>query len=85
MEKSSHSSWRSAIPLLLIGTSLAGCSQPLKPSPSPVVIQCQPPLISPELLTPPPHQAIDRLLKTLGMPPVKLVPVSSDTAPSKPN
>jgi len=85
MLKSSLSSWQSAITLLLIGTSLAGCSQPLKPSPPPVVIQCQPPAISQELLIPPQHQAIDRLLKTLGMEPVSVVMPSKDSPDSNQN
>lgn len=85
MLKSSHSYCRSATALLLIATSLAGCSQPLKPSPPPVVIQCPPPVVSQELLAPPQHQAIDRLLQTLGMPSVSVVTPSRDLPDSKPN
>ena len=85
MLKSSLSSWQSAITLLLIGTSLAGCSQPLKPSPPSQVIQCPPPLLDQQFLIPPQHQAIDRLLKTLGMPPVNVVTPSSVLPDSKPN
>lgn len=66
--------------LLLIATLLADCSQqPRKPEPPPVVVKCQPPLIDPGLMVPPEHQAIDRLLMTLQLPPVRLGPVSSDS------
>lgn len=85
MARSSLSSRTSVILLLLIATSLAACSQPLKPSPPPAVIPCPPPAISPELLQMPPHQAIDRLLETLQMPPLSLDSASSNTGRSSTN
>lgn len=76
-------------PLLLAAmlSSLAACSlqPPRPPPPAPVVIKTAPPTISPQLLVPPEHQAIDRLLKTLGLPPVNVAMPSSASPPSNPN
>lgn len=74
------------IPLSLIGTLLAACS-PLLPKvdPPPVVIQGQKPKVDSDLMIPPQHQAIDRLLISLGLPPVNVVMLSSDSAHSKQN
>jgi len=85
MGKSSHSFRMSATLLSLTGILLVGCSQPRKPDPPPQVVQCPPPLVDVGLMTPPDHQAIDRLLKTLGMPPVSVVALSSDSPHSKPS
>lgn len=85
MERSSSNFRLSAILLLAIGTLLDGCSQPRKPDPPPQVIPCPPPLISPELLQLPPHQAIDRLLQRLGMPPLRLDSASSSMERSSTN
>ena len=71
--------------LSLTAIVLAACSQPLKPSPPPEVVQCPPPLVDSGLMTPPEHQAIDRLLATLNLPPVSVVPPSDASPPSKPS
>ena len=53
---------------------LGACSHlPSRPGPAPVVLKCQPPEISPELMTPPQVQAINRLLTSLGMSPIRLL------------
>ena len=71
------------LPLAML-CSLAGCS-PQRPDPPPVVVPCPPPRISPELLVPPEHQAMDRLLKSLGMEPVNVGATPNASPPSKPN
>jgi len=82
----SYPSFRTSATLLsLIAILLVGCSQPRKPEPPPQVVQCPPPLVDAGLMIPPDHQAIDRLLKTLGMPPVSVVALSSDSPHSKPS
>jgi hypothetical protein len=86
MHRLSNSSRIWLIPLSLIGTLLAACSPlPPKVDPLPVVIQGQKPKVDSDLMIPPQHQAIDHLLKTLGLPPVNVVTPSSVSAPSKPN
>jgi hypothetical protein len=86
MHKSFPSYKVGLIPLSLIGTLLVGCSTlPPKVDPSPVVIQGQKPKVDSDLMTPPQHQAIDHLLKTLGLPPVNVVTPFNASAPSKPN
>lgn len=79
MAKSSHSSWRSAIPLLWIGISLSACSQPQRPEPPPQIVQCPKPLVDKPLLQPAQRQAGEALLKSL--PPLSMsagqTPISS--------
>jgi hypothetical protein len=86
MHRLSNSSRIALIPLSLIATLLGACSTlPPKVDPPPVVIQGQKPKVDSDLMTPPQHQAIDHLLKTLGLPPVNVVTPFNASAPSKPN
>ena len=66
--------------LSLTGTLLAGCSQPpVRPCPPPVVVPPAKPRVSPELMVPPEHSQVDRLLLSLGCSPV---PLGSAPTPS---
>lgn len=59
--------------LMLIGILLVGCSQqPKRAAPPPVTVPCQKPDVDSQLLEPLPHLAVDHLLQTLGLPPLKL-------------
>ena len=60
---------------LLIVTTCVACS-PTRPDPAPILIPCQKPSISPELLQEPDHQAMDDLLKLLN----ELSPSADGTA-----
>lgn len=79
MLKLSQGSIARSLMLLGIMTSLAACSQqPVRELPQ--VIQCQPPRISPQLLNPPPHKAMDALMDYLQAP----SPSATGTEPDKP-
>lgn len=51
--------------LLLIATACVACS-PVRPDPAPTLIECPKPVISPQLLQSPEHQAMDDLLTLLN-------------------
>ena len=73
---------RNAITLCWTLSLAAGCSaQPVLP---PQVVPCPPPRISPELLVPPETQAINRLLRSLGMPEVSVGETQTGFGDSRP-
>lgn len=73
------------LPHTLILSLLGACSHlpPKSPEPDPVALTCRKPEVRANLMIPPTHQAIDRLLISLGMSPVQLPSVATPSSDSR--